>query len=61
MTMRVYWTEKARLLKLQFEADGEWVDFTRLGFGPEGLEESAVEALVRTVQNEVGETSNDAG
>ena len=61
MSMRVYWTEKARLLALQVEADGEWVDFTRLGFGPGGLEESAVEALVRAVQKEVGETSTDAG
>ena len=61
MSMRVYWTEKARLLTLQFEQDGKWVDFTRLGFGPRGLEESAVAALVRAVQNEVGETSTDAG
>jgi hypothetical protein len=61
MTMRVHWTEKARLLTLQFEQDGKWVDFSRLGFGPRGLEESAVAALVRAVQNEVGETSTDAG
>jgi hypothetical protein len=61
MVMRVYWTEKARLLALQFEENGKWVDFTRLGFGPNGLEESAVAALVRAVQNEVGETSTDAG
>lgn len=60
MSMRVYWTEKARLLKLQFEVDGKWVDFTRLGFGPGGLEESAVEGLVRAVQKEVGETSTDS-
>ena len=37
------------------------MDFSRLGFGPNGLEESAVAALVRAVQNEVGETSTDAG
>lgn len=61
MSMRVYWTEKARLLTLQFEQDDKWVDFSRLGFGPRGLEESAVAALVRAVQNEVGETSTDAG
>jgi len=61
MTMRVCWTEKARLLALQFESDGEWVDFSRIGFGPQGLEESAVDALVRAVQNEVGETSTDSG
>lgn len=61
MSLRVCWTEKARLLSLQFESDGEWVDFSRLGFGPQGLEESAVDALVRSVQNEVGETSTDGG
>jgi hypothetical protein len=61
MSMRVYWTERARILALQFEQDGKWVDFSRLGFGPNGLEESAVAALVRAVQNEVGETSTDAG
>jgi hypothetical protein len=60
MSMRVYWTEKARLLTLQFEEDGKWVDFSRLGFGPRGLEESAVEGLVRAVQKEVGETSTDS-
>ena len=60
MAMRVYWTEKARLLTLQFDEDGKWVDFTRLGFGPRGLEESAVDALVRAVKNEVGETSTDS-
>ena len=60
MAMRVSWNGKARLLALQVEADGEWVDFSRIGFGPDGLEESAVSALVRAVRNEVGETSTDS-
>jgi hypothetical protein len=61
MSMRVRWNEKARLMALQVQDGGEWVDFTRMGFGPKGLEESAVAAIVRAVQNEVGETSTDAG
>lgn len=60
MAMRVFWNAKARLLALQIEADGAWVDFTRIGFGPGGLEESAVAALVRAIRNEVGETSTDS-
>jgi len=36
------------------------IRFARLGFGPKGLEESAVDALVRKVGNEVGETSTDS-
>ncbi len=60
MAVRVCWDEKARLLALQIDADGGWVDFARLGFGPKGLEESAVDALVRKVGNEVGETSTDS-
>ena len=32
----------------------------RQGFGPKGLEDSAVDALVRKVGNEVGETSTDS-
>jgi hypothetical protein len=59
-SVRVCWDEKARLLALQIDADGGWVDFARLGFGPKGLEESAVDALVRKVGNEVGETSTDS-
>jgi len=61
MSMRIRWTDRARLLALQVKADGEWVDFTKVGFGPGGLEESAVESLVRAVRNEVSETSTDAG
>jgi hypothetical protein len=58
--VRVCWDGKARLLALQIDADGGWIDFARLGFGPKGLEESAVDALVRKVGNEVGETSTDS-
>ena len=60
MAVRVCWDGKARLRALQIDADGGWVDFARLGFGPKGLEESAVDALVRKVGNEVGETSTDS-
>jgi len=60
MSVRVCWDGKARLLALQIDADGGWVDFARLGFGPRGLEQSAVDALVRKVGNEVGETSTDS-
>ena len=41
--------------------EGEWVEFARRGFGPNGLEDTAVESLVRAVFNEVAETSTDAG
>jgi hypothetical protein len=60
MSVRVCWDGKARLLALQIDADGGWVDFARHGFGPKGLEDSAVDALVRKVGNEVGETSTDS-
>jgi hypothetical protein len=60
MTVRVLWSGKARLLKLQVEVEGEWVEFARRGFGPTGLEETAVDALVRAIRNEVAETSTDA-
>ena len=60
MAVRVCWDGKARLLALQIDADGGWVDFARHGFGPKGLEDSAVDALVRKVGNEVGETSTDS-
>ena len=39
---------------------GEWVEFARHGFGPRGLEDSAVETLVRSLRNEVAETSTDS-
>jgi hypothetical protein len=60
MSVRIGWSDKARLLILQVEVDGEWVEFARRGFGPKGLEDTAVEALVRAVRNEVAETSTDA-
>ena len=60
MSVRVCWNGKARLLALQVDADGGWVDFARHGFGPKGLEDSAVDAMVRKVGNEVGETSTDS-
>lgn len=60
MAVRVLWTEKARLLQVQIEQNGDWVDFARHGFGPRGLEDSAVDALVRKIGNEVGETSTDS-
>ena len=49
------------MLSLQVEADGEWVDFAKRGFGPQGLEDTAVDALVRAIRNEVAETSTDPG
>ena len=51
---------RARLLTVQVKVDGEWVDFAKRGVGPEGLDESAVEALVHKVRDEVDETSSDA-
>jgi hypothetical protein len=60
ISVRIFWNGKARLLALQVEADGEWVEFARRGFGPKGLEDTAVDALVRAVGNEVAETSTDS-
>ena len=60
ISVRISWNEKARLLALQVEADGDWVEFARRGFGPKGLEDTAVDALVRAVGNEVAETSTDS-
>jgi hypothetical protein len=60
VSVRIFWNAKARLLALQVEADGEWVEFARRGFGPKGLEDTAVDALVRAVGNEVAETSTDS-
>jgi len=59
-SVRVLWKGKARLLVLQVRVDGEWVEFARRGFGPTGLEDTAVDALVRAVSNEVAETSTDS-
>jgi hypothetical protein len=60
ISVRISWNDKARLLALQVEADGDWVEFARRGFGPKGLEDTAVDALVRAVGNEVAETSTDS-
>ena len=60
MSVRVSWKETARLLEVQVKVGGEWVEFARHGFGPRGLEDSAVETLVRSLRNEVAETSTDA-
>jgi hypothetical protein len=60
MSVRIFWNGKARLLALQVEADGGWVEYARRGFGPKGLEDTAVESLVRAVGNEVAETSTDS-
>ena len=60
MSVRVCWNGKARLLAMQIDAESGWVDFARQGFGPRGLDDAAVDALVRKVSNEVGETSTDS-
>ena len=60
LSVRVHWSGKARMLALQVDADGGWVEFAKRGFGPKGLEDTAVEALVRAVGNEVAETSTDS-
>lgn len=59
-SVRMIWRGSARLLILQVEAEGDWVEFARRGFGPNGLEETSVDALVRAVRNEVSETSTDS-
>lgn len=60
MSVRVSWNGGARMLVLQVDNDGDWVEFARRNFGPRGLEESTVDALVRAVGNEVSETSTDS-
>lgn len=59
MAVRVCSYGRARLLTIQVKVNGEWVDFAKRGVGAEGLAESAVEALVHRVRNEVAETSSD--
>jgi len=58
--VRVRWHGRPRMLTLHVHADGEWVEFSRRNFGPAGLEETSVDALVRAVRNEVAETSTDS-
>jgi len=60
MAVRVAWIGKARLMTLQVDAEGGWVEFARRSFGPRGLEDTSVEALVRAIRNEVAETSTDS-
>src|SRR5262245_65210099 len=60
MHVRIRWHGKARMLTLDVHSDNEWVEFARRNFGPAGLEESSVDALVRAVRNEVAETSTDS-
>jgi hypothetical protein len=60
MSVRILWSDKARMLALQVDADGGWVEFAKRAFGPKGLEDTAVDALVRSVGNEVAETSTDS-
>ena len=60
MAARVSWKGNARMLVLEVDGDGGWVEFARRSFGPKGLEETTVDALVRAVGNEVGETSTDS-
>jgi len=60
MHVRVRWHSKPRMLTLHVHVDGEWVEFARRNFGPAGLEETSIDALVRAVRNEVAETSTDS-
>jgi hypothetical protein len=60
MSVRICAYGRARLLTVQVKVDGEWVDFAKRGIGAEGIDESAVEALVHKVRDEVDETSNDS-
>ena len=61
MSVRVRWMGKARMLILEIQVGGEWAEFARRSFGPNGLEETTVEALVKAVAAEVSETSTDGG
>ena len=60
MAVQVAWNGKARMMALLVDADGGWVEFARRNFGPKGLEDSSVDALVRAIRNEVAETSTDS-
>jgi hypothetical protein len=61
LRVRVCWYDRARLLVLQVRAEEEWVNFAKRTAGPDGIEESAVEALISAVRNEVDETSTEPG
>jgi hypothetical protein len=60
MSVRVSWNAKVRMMCLHVDADGGWVEFARRNFGPKGLEDTSVDALVRAIRNEVAETSTDS-
>jgi hypothetical protein len=60
MHVRIRWHGRARMLTVEVHTDNEWVEFARRNFGPAGLEETSVDALVRAVRNEVAETSTDS-
>jgi hypothetical protein len=60
MSVRVDWKGNARMLVLKVKVEGDWVEFARHSFGPAGLEDTAVDSLVRAIRNEVAETSTDA-
>jgi hypothetical protein len=60
MSVQVAWSGKARMMALLVDADGGWVEFARRNFGPKGLEDTSVDALVRAIRNEVAETSTDS-
>ena len=60
MSVQIAWNNRARMMALLVDADGGWVEFARRNFGPKGLEDTAVDALVRAIRNEVAETSTDS-
>jgi len=60
MSVRIDWKSSPRMLVLKVKVEGEWVEFARHSFGPQGLEDTAVDSLVRAIRNEVAETSTDA-
>jgi hypothetical protein len=61
MSVRLRWAGKARLMALEVEVDGAWTEFARRNAGPDGIEDTAAEALVHAIRNEVNETSTDGG
>jgi hypothetical protein len=47
-------------MTLEVDAESGWAEFARRSFGPRGLEDTSVEALVRAIGSEVSETSTDS-
>jgi hypothetical protein len=60
MHVRLRWHGKARMLTVDVHTDDEWVEFARRNFGPTGLDENSVDAVLRKVLLEVAETSTDS-